>query len=298
MTISTGNFAELLWPGINVIWGTDYQDYEPLYTKIFEMKTSDKRFEKEQGVTGLGLATVKTEGSPIAYSDPFQGYQEEYVHTTYALGSTVTREMWEDDQYSYINDIPKFLARSMRQTEETITFNHLNRAFNTSFTGADGSVLCATDHPLVGGGTFSNRLATDADLNQTSLETMIQQLMDFVDEQSLTIRALPKCLVVDVDNNFTARKLLETDFVVGSADNDKNPLIGLFTDLVVSPYLTDSDAWFIVTNVMHGLTFYRRRVAEIIRDNEFDTQNLKFATTTRFDSKWTDPRGVIGTPGT
>ena len=297
MTVATGNFAELLWPGINEIWGTKYNDYEPMYPKIFEVKSSDKRFEKEQGVTGLGLAALKNEGSDISFEDPFQGYQEEYNNLTYALGTTVTREMYEDDQYNYINEAPAWLARSMRQTEETIAFNHLNRAFNTSFTGADGVSLCNASHPLVGGGTYRNQLSTPSDLTQTSLETAVQDLMDFVDEQSLKIRTLPKCLVVPTALNFTGRKLLESSFVVGSADNDINPMTGLWTDYVVSPYLTDPDAWFIITDVMHGLTWYNRRSAEIVRDNEFDTQNLKFATTARWSSGWTDARGVFGTAG-
>ncbi len=298
MTIASGNFAELLWPGIADIWAINYNDYEPLYTKIFEQKTSDKRFEKEQGVTGLPLASVKEEGNAIPYVDPFQGFQKEYVNTTFGIGSTVTREMYEDDQYNYINQIPKFLARSMRQTEETIAFNHLNRGFNGSFTGADGQSLFNASHPLVGGGTFSNQLATAADLNQTSLEQMTQDIMEAVDDQSLKIRLLPKCLVVHPQSNHRARKLLESHYVTGSADNDVNTVTGLFQDLVVSPYLTDTDAWFIVTDSPNGLTWFWRRRTEVGRDNEFDTENLKFKTTARYDSAWTDPRGSWGTPGT
>ena len=297
MTVATGNFAELLWPGIHDRWGTAYNEYEPLYSKVFQMKKSSMRFEKEQGVTGLGLAGVKNEGDSINYEDPFQGFQKEYSNITYALGSIVTREMYEDDQYNYITEIPQMLAMSMRQTEETIAFNHLNRAFNTSFTGADGLSLCNASHLLVGGGTYRNQLSTASDLSQTSLETATQDLMDFVDDQSLKIRVMPKCLVVPTALNHTALKLIETDYVVGSADNDRNTTKGLFQDLVVSPYLTDNDAWFIVTDVPHGLVWYDRRDAEIVRDNEFDTQNLKFATTKRFSSGWTDPRGVFGTGG-
>jgi len=297
MTIGTGNFAELLWPGIKTRWGTAYNDYEPLYTKFFEVKKSDLRFEKEQGVTGLGLAAVKNEGSPASYQDPFQGYQKEYNNITYGLGTTVTREMYEDDQYAYIKEAPDWLARSMRQTEETIAFNHINRAQNGSYTGADGLTLANAAHPLVGGGTYSNQLSVASDLSQTSLETAIQDLMDFVDDQSLKIRVLPKCLIVPTALNFTARKLLESDFVVGSADNDKNTTMGLFQDLIVSPYLTDSDSWSIITDVPHGLTWYNRRDAEIVRDNEFDTQNLKFLTTKRFSSGWTDPKGFFFTEG-
>lgn len=297
MTVASGNFAELLWPGIADIWANSYNDYVPLYTKIFEVKQSDKRFEKEQGVTGLPLAGVKDEGDAVPYVDPFQGFQKEYVNVTYALGSSVTREMYEDDQYNYINSIPSMLSRSMRQTEETIGFNHINRAQNTNFPGADGVSLANASHPLVGGGTFRNQLNTASDLTQTSLEQAIQDLMDFVDDQSLKIRTLPKCLVVPTQLNFQARKLLESYGVVGSADNDKSGLPGTFQDLVVSPYLTDTDAWHIITDCPNGLTWYTRRSAEIDRDNEFDTQNLKFITTERFSSGWTDPRGFFHSPG-
>lgn len=297
MAVASGNIPELLWPGIAEIWANTYRDYPVLYEKVFGVKNSDKRFEKEQGVTGLGLQSLKDEGNAVGYEDPFQGFQKEYVNVTYAQGSIVTREMYEDDQYNYINTIPRMLGRSARQTEETIAFNHLNRGFNSSFTGADGIELFASNHPLIGGGTFRNELATPADLTQTSLEQAIQDLMDFVDDQSLKIRALPKCLVVPTQLNFRARKLLESDYVTGSADNDKNPVPGLFQDLVVSPYLTDTDAWFIVTDVDMGLTWYWRRRTEMTRDNEFDTENLKFKNTARHSSGWTDPRGAFGTAG-
>lgn len=291
MTVATGNFAELLWPGIKEIFGTKYGDYPPLYPKIFEIKKSDKAFEKEQGVTGLGLAAVKSQGSPASYMDPFQGFQEEYVNVTYALGTTITREMYEDDQYGYIREAPQWLARSLRQTEETIAFNHINRATNASFTGADGIVLASASHVLVGGGTASN-LETSADLSQTTLETATQNILDMVDDMSLKIRVMPKCLVVPTSLNHTARKLLEADFVIGSADNDPNTTKGLFQDLIVSPYITDADSWMIITDIPHGFTWYNRRAAEIVRDNEFDTQNMKILTTKRFSSGWTDWRTI------
>lgn len=291
MTIATGNFAELLWPGIREIYGTSYNDFPALYTKVFEVKKSTLAFEKEQGVTGLGLAAVKTQGSPAQYQDPFQGFQEEYVNVTYALGTTITREMYEDDQYNYIREAPKWLARSMRQTEETVTWNHINRATNSSFTLSDGIVLASASHVLVGGGTASN-LETAADLSQTTLETATQNLLDTLDDQSMRIRIMPKCLVVPTASNHTARKLLEGDFVIGSADNDPNTTKGLFQDLVVCPYLTDSDSWAIITDVPHGFTFYDRRASEIVRDNEFDTQNMKILTTRRFSSGVTDWRCI------
>ncbi len=298
MTTSSGRFAELLWPGIAELWGDEYNQWVALYEKVFEMKTSDKRFEKFQGVTGLPLAAVKDEGSNALYVDPFQGFQKEFVNVTYALGTTVTREMYEDDMYNYINELPKFLARSMRQTEETIAWQHINNGFDGSFTGADGLSLFSASHVLVGSAaTYSNQLATPADLSQTSVEQMCQDILDLVDDQSLKLRAEPVCLIVPTQVNFQAIKLLESYGIIGSANNDINPINGMFRDFVVSPYLTDPDAWFIKTNVTPGLCWLTRRAREINRDNEFDTQNLKFLTTERFSSGWVDPRSAFGTAG-
>ena len=296
MTVATGNFAELLWPGIADLWGKDYNDYSPLYTQVAEIANSDKAFEKYQGVTGLPLASIKSQGNTIPYVDPYQGLQKEFVHTTYAIGSSVTREMFEDDQYNYINKIPGMLSRSMRQTEETTLFNNLNRAFNTSFTGADGLSLCNASHTLVGGGTYRNQLATASDLTQTSLETALQDIMDFVDDQSLKIRVMPRTLVVPTSISIRARKILESAGVTGSADNDKNVIQGALK-IVVSPYLTDTDAWFVVTDVPHGLMFVWRRKPDLERDNDFNTKNLLFSSTGRWDTGWVDPRGIFGTAG-
>ncbi len=297
MAVTSGNFAELLWPGIAELWGFNYERYPALYQKIFEMKTATKRFEKEQGATGLPLASIKDESGNIEYVDLIQGFQKEYVMVTYALGTTITREMVEDEQYNYINQVPEFLSESITQTEETIAHNILNNGFGGGTTSADGVQLFDTAHTAADGSSYSNRLATDADLSQTSIEQITQDIMDLTDERSLKLRAFPKCLVVPTQLNHRARKILESSYVTGSADNDVNPIPGLFQDLVVSPYLTDDDAWFVTTTVRNGLSFYRRRPAEIERDNEFDTQNLKIITTTRFDVDVTDARGCFGTSG-
>ena len=297
MANSSGNFAELLWPGIHDLWGFNYDRYPRLYTKVFTMKTADKRFEKEQGATGLPLAGEKDEGGNVSYVDLIQGFQKEYVMVTYALGTTITREMVEDEQYNYINQVPEFLSESMNQTEETIAFNILNNGFGGGTTSADKVQLFSTAHSSADGSAYSNRLATDADLSQTSIEQMFQDIMDLTDERGLKLRAMPKCLVVSTQENFRARKILESGYVTGSADNDINPIPGLVQDLVVSPYVTDPDSWFTTTTVRNGLAFYTRRAAEIERDNEFDTQNLKIITTKRFDVDVTDARGVFGTTG-
>ena len=297
MAVGSGNFAELLWPGIADLMGQEYSEWESLYTKVFDVRDSTKAFEKIQGVTGLGLAAIKRQGAAIVYTDPLQGFQEEFVPVTYARGSVVTKEMWEDDQYDYINTIPKMLSRSMRHTEESVAWDHLNNGFSASFTGADGLSLFNASHLNVGGSTYSNQLGTAADLTQTSLEQAVTDIMAHTDDLGLQIMVKPVCLIVPNELNFTARRLLETDFIVGSADNDKNGLKGLFKDLVISPWLTDADAWFIKTDVPLGMMFFWRRRMETDRDNEFDTQNLKFSVTGRFSSGWADPRQMFGTAG-
>ena len=300
MTTGTGNFAELLWPGIHDKFGTSYDMFPTLYTRIAQMEKSDKAFEKMQGVTGFGLAAVKDQGQGISFVDPYQGYQREFVNTTYGIGATVTKEMWSDDQYNYINAIPGMLAESMRQTEETDFWNMLNNGFAGGATvelAADGLSVVNSAHPNVGGGTQSNVAATSADLSQTSLEALVQVLLDETDDLGLRVRRLPEALVVPTASNFTARKLLETDFVVGSADNDKNPLVGLFKDLIVCPYITDSDAWWIKTNAKNGLVWFTRWEREAERDNEFDTKNLKFTVTKRWSRGVPDWRVLYGNPG-
>ena len=298
MTTATGNFPELLWPGIKKIWGDEYSDWEPLYTKIFDEIDSDKAFEKYQSITGLPLFSTKHEGKSVDYVDPYQGYQKEMINQTYGLGCIITREMFEDDQYNKINGMPKVLARSARQTMETIAFTVINRAFNTSYVGADGSCLITNTHQQVRSGTFTNVLATPADFSQTSFETMITQIMDATDDDNLKIKLLPKILLVPTAVAIRAEKVLQSDLVTGSANNDKNVIRGKCT-LVVSPWLTDNDAWFVTTNVMAqtGLLWQNRRKSELSRDNDFDTENLKFKQTWRSQCSWVNPRCIYGTPG-
>ena len=297
MTISSGSFAELLWPGIREIWGIAYKDWEALYPQIFTVKKSDKAFEKEQGVTGFPLASIKQQGSPVSFVDPYQGYQEEYVPTVYAIGGSVTREMFEDDQYNYINQLPRLLARSMRQTEETTHFNVLNNAFTAGASaGADGVALASASHPLVGGGTQSNIPDTASDLTMTSFETACTDIMDFVDEQGLRMFAKPRVLVVGTSLWATGEKIMGTDRAVGSADNDINVVRGK-AKLLVSPWLTDQDAWHTITDVPNGLVSYLRWAEQLDRDNEFSTQNLQFIATKRWSQGFTDHRGSYHSQG-
>lgn len=293
---STGNFAELLWPGIATIWGNDYKNYDTRYTKFFTVETSDKYFEKEQGVTGFPVAAIKEEGQEAYFAQMFQGFQKEYVNLTYSIGAVVTREMVEDDQYNVISQIPSQLARSMRELEEVVATANINNGFSTALTADQVSIFNAS-HPLIGGGTASNMPSVAADLTQTSLEQGIIDVMGYVDDQSKRIMANVKTLLVPRQLYFTARKILETQQAVGSADNDKNIISNMGINPVDTPYLTDTDAWFLVTDVKNGSKFKRRRAVELDRDNDFETDNLKMKSTQRFSVGTTDWRGWYGSAG-
>jgi hypothetical protein len=296
---TTGFAPELLYPGLAAIWGQNYENYPKMYTKFMEMKSSSKRFEKEQGMTGFALASVKDEGDSVDFARMVQGYQKEYNHTTYGLGAIITREMVEDDQYGIIQKIPQLLAEALSRTEETQATAVLNNGFDAAVTGADGVSLFSTAHPNAGdsGGTQRNTPTTGADLTQTSLESAIIDIMDFRDENNQRMNFNAKSLIVSRSDYFNATKILGTKYKVGAADNDINVISDLNIDLVVTNYLTDQDAWFVKTNAQNGLTFYTRRPAGIERDNDISTQNLAIVTTMRFDTGYTDWRGAWGSPG-
>jgi len=296
---TTGFAPELLYPGLAAIWGQNYENYPKMYPKFMEMKTSDKRFEKEQGMSGFSLASVKDEGDSVEFARMVQGFQKEYNHTTYGLGAIITREMVEDDQYNVISRIPQLLAEAMGRTEETQATAVLNNGFDATFAGPDGLALFSTVHVNSGdaGGTQRNTPLTNADLTQTSLESAIIDIMDFRDENNQRMNFMAKALIVSRSDYFNATKILQTKYKVGAADNDVNVVSNLNLDLVVTNYLIDQDAWFVKTNAMNGLTFYTRRSAGIERDNDISTQNLAVVTTMRFDTGFTDWRGVYGSPG-
>lgn len=296
--IVTGNFAALLEPGLRKIYGDAYKDYPEEYTNVFMVDGSTKSFEQDHGITTLGLVPEKTQGRSVDYDDPLDGYTKTYTHVTYGLGFKVTREMMEDDLYRKMKAMPKALARSVRQTVEVLAANHLNRAFSNSYTGADGKELCATDHPLVGGGTFSNELDTAADLSVTSYEQALIDIQEFTDDRGLKMMVQPKKLVVAPANLFQAQMILKSAQLPDTANNNYNPAQGTMPGgIVVMHWLTDADAWFITTDVPNGLNFLWRRRPEFTNDNDWDSENAKFKTTFRCSSGWTDPRGIFGSPG-
>jgi len=307
MPITTGNFAKLLWPGLNAIYGHKYNEYPLECAQIFETKQSRKAFEEDIGVTGFGLAAVKTEGNAIGYDTEQQGFLTRYNHVVYALGFIITEEMMDDDQYDTVGQRRTAgLAYSGRVTKEIVAANVLNRAFNTSFVGGDAATLIAsaggggsTSHPNVSGGTWTNGPATASDLSEAAVEQGVIDIGNFLDDRGKQMRVMPKNLIIKNDLQFEAERIFKSNLRVATADNDMNAMktMGSIPNIIVNHYLTDTDAWFIQTDCPNGMTNYQRKGATFKIDNDFDTSNAKFKFTERYSFGWTDPRSMYGSPG-
>jgi phage major head subunit gpT-like protein len=299
--ITSSSFAKLLWPGLNSIYGKAYNDYPTEWDKLFEKNTSDRAYEEDLGLSSFGLASVKNEGAPITYDTERQGFTSRYNHVVYALGFIITREIYEDDQYGKVGaQKAKALARSMRQTKEIVGANVYNRAFSGSgYVGGDGKTLIATDHPNVAGGTFSNQIATAADLSEAALEQAVIDIAGFRDDRGLLIAAKPEKLVIPYQLQFEAKRILGADGRVGTDLNDPNVIkdMGIFSNVVTNHYLSDPDAWYILTNIKDGLKYFERRGDAFEMDNDFDTENAKFKATARYSFGWSDPRAIYGSAG-
>ena len=302
--ITTSNFAKDLVPGVKTWFGTKYKEYPIEYLDIFEKGNSTRAFEEEVGVTGMGLAAVKTEGSGIAYDDSEQGFISRYTHVTYGLGFIITREMYEDGiAVTVALRRANALAFSIRQTKEIIAANVLNRAFNSSYTmGAqsDGKELCATDHPNKSGGTWRNELSTASDLSEAALEQACIDIADFTTDRGLKIAIMPQKLIIPSELEFDAMRILESVGQSGTANNDLNALKAskkFPQGIKVNHYLTDANAWFIGTNCPDGMKYMERRADAFGTENDFDTENAKFKATFRCSFGWSDPRGIFGSPG-
>jgi hypothetical protein len=299
--MTSSSFAKLLWPGLNSIYGKEYADYPVEWDKLFEKNTSDRAYEEDLGLSSFGLASVKSEGAPITYDSERQGFTSRYNHVVYALGFIITREIYEDDQYGKVGaQKAKALARSMRQTKEINGANIYNRAFSGSgYLGGDGKTMLASDHPNVAGGTFSNVIGTAADLSEAALEQAVIDIAGFRDDRGLLIAAKPEKLVIPYQLQFEAKRILGSDGRVGTDLNDPNVLkdMGIFSNVITNHYLTDADAWFILTSVKDGLKYFERRGDQFEMDNDFDTENAKFKATARYSFGWSDPRAIYGSAG-
>lgn len=305
--IVTGSFAKALWPGVNKWYGDAYTQYPVEYTKLVEIHSSRKAFEEDVGTSHFGLASVKTEGSPITYDSARSGFTSRYNHVVYALGFIITREIVEDDQYDVIGKLrAQKLAFSMRQTKEIVVANLYNRAFNTSYVGGDVATLVAsaggggsTSHPNVAGGTWTNGPATAVDLSEAALEQAVIDIAGFTNDRGLKIAVRPKTLIIPKELMFDATRILKADGRTGTDLNDPNALkaMGMVPEVVVNHYLTDTDAWFLRTDVSDGLKLFERRADEFGMDEDFDTENAKYKATARYSVGWTDARALYGSPG-
>ena len=301
MAISRSQLQKELLPGLNALFGLEYATYGQEHKEIFETETSERSFEEETKLAGFGAAPVKGEGSALDYDNAQEAFTSRYTHETIALGFSITEEAIEDNLYDSLSArYTKALARAMAYTKEVKGAAVLNNAFDSAYKGGDGVELCSTAHPLVGGGVNSNEPGVAADLNETSLESAVIQIMGWTDEKGLLIAAKPKKLIVPPALMYVAERLLKTEGRVGTADNDLNALRSTGSipgGFSTNHFLTDPNAWFLMTDVPDGLKHFQRAALKNSMDPDFDTGNLRYKSRERYSFGWSDPLGVFGSPG-
>ena len=299
MAISRAQLLKELLPGLNALFGMEYAKYGEEHKEIFESESSDRSFEEETKLSGFSAAPVKDEGSAIEYDNAQEAWTARYTHETVAMGFSVTEEAVEDNLYDSLSArYTKALARAMAYTKQVKGAAILNDAFSTTY--GDGVALCSTSHPLVSGGTNSNTPATAADLNETSLEAAVIQIGGWTDERGLLIAARPRKLVIPSALQFVATRLLETEGRVNTADNDLNALKNngaIPEGYAINHYLTDTDAWFLMTDVPNGLKHFTRTPMQTSMDADFDTGNSRYKARERYSFGVSDPLGIFGSPG-
>ena len=300
MAISRNQLVKELEPGLNALFGLEYGRYENQHEEIFTKETSDRAFEEEVMLSGFGNASVKSEGSAVTFDNAQETYTSRYQHETVALAFAITEEAIEDNLYDRLaSRYTKALARSMANTKQVKAANVLNRAFNSSFAGGDGKELCATDHPTIFG-TVSNELATSADLSETSIEQALIDIAAFTDERGLKIAAQGVKLVIPSELQFTAERIRKSTNRVGTADNDINAVrnMGMIPQgYTVNNYLTDTDAFFIITDVPNGMKYFERSPIKTSMEGDFDTGNVRYKARERYSFGFSDFRGIFGSPG-
>jgi hypothetical protein len=301
MAISRAQLLKELLPGLNALFGLEYAKYGEEHKEIYETEASERSFEEETKLSGFSAAPVKNEGSAIAYDNAQEAWTARYNHETIAMGFSITEEAVEDNLYDSLSArYTKALARGMAYTKQVKAAYVLNNAFNTAVTYGDGVTLCNTAHPLISGGTNSNRPTTGADLNETSLENAVIQIAAWTDERGLLIAAKPKKLVVPPALMFVATRLLETNLRVGTADNDINALKNngsIPEGYCVNHFLTDTNGWFLLSDVPNGLKHFVRMPLANSMDGDFDTGNVRYKARERYSFGVSDPLGLFGSPG-
>lgn len=298
--ITTGNHPKALWPGIRKWWGRQYDEHQVEYTDLFTIDSSSQAYEEDVQVTGFGFAPVKPEGTSISYDTESQGYTSRYTHVAYALGYICTFEELRDNLYEVVSKRrARANAFSMRQTKENVGANVYNRAFNSSYTGGDGTELIATDHSTLSGDQ-SNHLTVAADLSEASLEDLMIQIAGAKNDRGLQISLMAQSLIVPRQLWFEANRILKSTLQNDTANNAINVLKStnaLPQGIKMNHYLTDPDAWFLRTNCPTGLTCFNRDKVPLEQDNDFDTKNAKAAAYERYSFGWTDWRDLFGSPG-
>jgi len=301
MAISRAQLAKELEPGLNALFGMEYARYENEHAEIFETESSDRAFEEEVLIVGFGNADVKTEGQGVVYDSATEGFTARYTHETVALAFALTEEAVEDNLYDRLGSrYTKALARSMAHSKQVKAANVLNNAFSSSYTGGDGVALVSTAHPLAGGGTLSNRPSTYVDLNETSLENALISISTYVDDRNMTLALQGTKLIVPPQLQFVADRLLETPGRVGTADNDINAVrnMGLLPQgYAVNHFLTDTDAWFVLTDCPDGFKHFERSPISTSMEGDFDTGNVRYKARERYSFGWSNPRAVYGSQG-
>ena len=301
MAISRSQLAKELEPGLNALFGMEYERYDDEHAEIYDTETSDRAFEEEVMLVGFGNAPTKSEGSGVQFDTANEAYTARYTHETIALAFALTEEAMEDNLYDRLGArYTRALARSMSHTKQVKAASTLNNAFNSSFTGGDGKELCATDHPLAMGGTFSNEPSTAADLNETSLENALIDISNFVDERNMIVALRGMKLIIPPALQFIADRLMSSTLRTGTSDNDVNAIrnMGMLPDgVVVNHFLTDTDAFFIKTDAPNGFKMFERSPLATSMEADFDTGNMRFKARERYSFGFSDPRCVFGSPG-
>ena len=303
MAISRAQLLKELLPGLNALFGLQYATYDQEHKEIYETETSERSFEEETKLSGFSAAPVKNEGSAISYDNAQEAWTARYNHETIALGFSLTEEAIEDNLYDSLSArYTKALARAMSYTKQVKAAAVLNNGFTNSaaYYGGDGVPLFSASHPLITGGVNSNIPTTPADLNETSLEAAVIQISLWTDERGLLIAAKPKKLVVPSSLQFVATRLLETELRVGTADNDINAIKNngsISEGYCVNHFLTDTNAWFLTTDVPNGMKHFVRSPLANSMDGDFDTGNVRYKSRERYSFGWSDPLGMFGSAG-
>jgi hypothetical protein len=301
MPISRSQLMKELEPGLNALFGMEYDRYSDEWSDVFETESSDRAFEEEVMLSGFGQAPVKSEGAAVSFDTANEAYTARYTHETIALAFAITEEAVEDNLYDRLSTrYTRALARSMSNTKEVKGANILNNAFDSTYTFGDGKELCATDHPTVGGGNFRNELSTSADLNETSLEQSLIDIAAFIDERGLLVAVQGRKLIIPPALQFVADRLMASTLRPGTADNDINAVrnMGMLADgYAVNHYLTDTDAFFIKTDAPNGFKHFERSPVRTSMEGDFDTGNVRYKARERYSFGVSDPRCVFGSPG-